>query len=145
MIYAEDITTGQELPFGTWTVTGAEIVSFARAWDPQPIHIDPVAAKAGPFGEVIASGLHTLAIYQRLMLSAFGSELANKAGKEITMRMRRPVRPGMTLGGGIRVVDVRLRPERGDSLLTWHAHLVADDQVVFEVQGEAVVFMRPAV
>ena len=32
-----------------------------RRYDPQPFHVDAVAAKAGPFGGLIASGIHTLA------------------------------------------------------------------------------------
>lgn len=145
VLYAEDIVVGSEFEFGTRTLTEAEIIEYARAWDPLPIHIDPVAAKDGPFGGVIASGLHTLAVYQRLMVEAFGRRLANKAGKELEIKMRRPVRPAMTLTGRTKILDVELRPARGDAILRMHSHLVdGDGNIVLEVAGEGVIFLRPA-
>ena len=43
-----------------------EIVDFASRWDPQPFHVDDEWARDGVFGEVIASGVHSFAIFQRL-------------------------------------------------------------------------------
>ena len=43
-------------------MTEAEILDFARRWDPQWFHTDPQAAKSSIYGGLIASGIHTLAI-----------------------------------------------------------------------------------
>lgn len=40
----------------------AEIVRFAREWDPQPFHLDRAAAADSLFGTLVASGLHTLLV-----------------------------------------------------------------------------------
>ena len=42
--------------------TEAEIMDYARIYDPQPFHIDPEAAAASIYGGIIASGLQTVAI-----------------------------------------------------------------------------------
>ena len=70
MLYAEDLREGQEFPFGSYSMVEDEMLAFARQYDPIPIHTDPAAAAASPFGGLIASGLHTMAIYQRLIVEA---------------------------------------------------------------------------
>jgi acyl dehydratase len=143
LIYAEDLTPGQQFAFGKWPVTEDEIIAYATAWDPQPIHVDPDAAATGPFGGVIASGLHTLGIYQRLLWEALGGRLASKAGKELRFRLLRPVRPGSTLTGAAEMRTITPRPERGDAVLHWTAWLMDGEQRVFEIDGEAIIFLRP--
>lgn len=48
------------------TVDGAEMLAFARAYDPQWFHADPDAAKNSVFGEMVASGVYTAALWRRL-------------------------------------------------------------------------------
>ena len=67
--HAEDFTVGEECDLGTYEVTEQEVIAFASHWDPQDIHIDPGHAETGGrYGGLIASGLHTLAILQRLQV-----------------------------------------------------------------------------
>src|SRR5215813_5823420 len=99
MLYAEDLVEGQEFQLGTYILTEAEILQFAHQYDPVPIHIDPVAAAAGPFGGLIASGFNTIAIYQRLVVEAIWSKVAGIAGRSFEIRLPSPVRPGATLTG----------------------------------------------
>lgn len=144
MLFAEDLVPGSEHQFGRRALGEAEIIAYASEWDPLPIHTDPEFAAAGPFGQVIASGLHTLAVYQRLMVDAFGHRVVHKAGKRLDVHFRRPVLAGTTLTGSCRVLDVVLRPERGDAVLTMHSRLLDQDgNLVLEVAGEGVVLMRP--
>ena len=63
-------------PLGSFTLTRAELIAFAERWDPQDFHIDPVAAAAGRFGDVLASGVQTLAIFRRLSVLAAESDWA---------------------------------------------------------------------
>ena len=51
----EDYTVGEVFEFGDHLVTAEEIVDFARRYDPQPFHIDPVAAAQSSFGSKRAS------------------------------------------------------------------------------------------
>ncbi len=54
--YFEDYLPGAVYEYGSITVTEAEIIDFARRYDPQDIHVDPEAAAHGNFGGLIASG-----------------------------------------------------------------------------------------
>lgn len=142
--YAEDLEVGQEFPFGEWPVTEEEIISFAKVYDPQPMHIDPEAAAKLPFGGIIASGLQTMSIYQALLVDALWNKVVGKAGKTVNARLRRPVRPGTTLTGKSTITGLTLRPDRGDAILALHSVLVDDTgEVVCELDAEAVLFMRP--
>ena len=88
--YADDLEPGQQIPLGSYTITEEEIVTYARQWDPVFIHTDPTAAATTPLGGVIASGLHTLAIYQRLAVPAFWSRFTGGVGRSFEIQFRRP-------------------------------------------------------
>ena len=65
-IYLDDLAAGQTYTLGRRTIERAEIVDFARAFDPQPFHLDDKAGAASIYGRLIASGWHTVAIFMRL-------------------------------------------------------------------------------
>ena len=67
LVYFEDVRVGDTRRFGRYEVTREEIVEFARQFDPQSFHLDEEAAKAGPFGGLIASGWHTGAMLIRML------------------------------------------------------------------------------
>ncbi len=145
MIYGEDLTAGQEFTFGSMTLSEDEIVDFAKQWDPLRIHTDLAYAKEGPFGQVIASGIHTLAAYQRMMVDGFGYDIAHKAGRELRLNFRRPVLAGTTLHGRTRILEITLRPSRGDTVMTMFGEVLdSGDNVVLEIHMEGVILMRPA-
>lgn len=62
----EDLAVGESRTSSVRLVTRDEIVAFAREYDPQWFHADPEAATESLFGEVIASGIHLLAIWRQL-------------------------------------------------------------------------------
>ena len=66
--YFEDLEEGEHLPSLSVTLSEADIIAFGTAYDPQPFHIDPDAAKASIFGGLVASGIHTLAACTRLVV-----------------------------------------------------------------------------
>jgi acyl dehydratase len=113
----EDYLPGSSYEFGTVRVSEAEIVEFAREWDPQPIHTDPEWALTGPFGGLIASGAHTLALCMRLYVGHYVSGVASLASPGLDeLRWPRPVRPGDELRIRVGVREARLsrsRPDRG--------------------------------
>ena len=53
----------------THLVDEAQILAFARQFDPQPFHLDAEAAKQTFFQGLAASGWHTAAISMRLLVS----------------------------------------------------------------------------
>lgn len=145
LMYAEDLTAGTSIELGYWDVGLEDILAFARQWDPLPIHIDVAAAEAGPHGGIIASGLHTMAIMQRLNVTGFLSRVAIIAGRSSNeMRFPAPVRPGSRLHGRQTVDSVTLR-ESGRAVVATTATMV--DQtgtMVLSLSGDMVVAQRSA-
>ena len=52
----DDFSVGEPFEFGAQPVSAEEIIDFARRYDPQPFHLDSVAAAATHFGGLVASG-----------------------------------------------------------------------------------------
>ncbi|HQT64181.1 MAG: hypothetical protein B7Z75_09130 [Acidocella sp. 20-57-95] len=67
--YFEDFAVGQSTETPSVEMTEAEIIEFAKQFDPQPMHIDPVAAQHIT-GGLIASGWHTASMTMRLLVTA---------------------------------------------------------------------------
>src|SRR5580698_10018352 len=115
--YFEDYVQGAVYEYGYITVTEAEILDFARAFDPQPIHVDPEFAAAGPFHGLIASGWHTAGIMMRMFADHCLSTVASLASPGIDeLRWPAPVRPGDQLRLRTTIVEARLsrsKPDRG--------------------------------
>ena len=59
MDYFEDFYINQRIPFGRYTVTEAEIVEFAKRYDPQVFHVDGSHSLTAELGGIMASGWHT--------------------------------------------------------------------------------------
>ena len=127
--YFEDYLSGAVYEYGYLTVTEAEILEFARRFDPQPIHVDPQFAAAGPFGGLIASGWHTASMMMRLFADHYLSRVASLASPGIDeLRWPAPVRPGDTLRLRTTIAETRRsrsKPDRG--LVFTHAELLNQD------------------
>ncbi|OAK51201.1 MaoC/PaaZ C-terminal domain-containing protein [Rhodococcoides kyotonense] len=82
-LFADDLIAGEQHDLGSYLVTGPEIVAFARQWDPLPMHTDDQASTATHFGAIIASGVHTLAVFQRLAVTAVYSQWQIIAGRTL--------------------------------------------------------------
>ena len=115
--YFEDYRPGETYEYGVVEVTEEQILQFARAFDPQLMHLDPVAAEQGPFHGLIASGWHTGSIAMRLFVDHYVSRVASLASPGMEeLRWPRPVRPGDQLVLQVHVESARLsesRPDRG--------------------------------
>ena len=48
--YFEDFPVGETLEIGRHTITEAEILEFARRYDPQPFHVDADTARTSIYG-----------------------------------------------------------------------------------------------
>jgi acyl dehydratase len=133
---ADSIVAGTSYDLGSYHVTENEIIEFASRWDPQDFHIDRAAAADGHFGEVIASGVHTLAIFQRLAVDAVYRDWAVIGGRRLSdIEFLGPVRPGTTLIGTLRIeknaADSEIR-----SLVAAVGTLSAAGDVVFSLTVE---------
>src|ERR1700760_3576543 len=103
----EDYTVGATYACGSFTVSQDEIVDFATRYDPQMMHVDPFVAAEGPFGQLIASGWHTVCLAMRLLVENFlpHNNLPSPGIDEL--RWLRPVRPGDRLTLQVTVTEAR--------------------------------------
>ena len=136
--YFEDYLPGAVFECGHIPVSEAEIIEFARRFDPQDMHVDPEAAVRGRFGGLVASGWHTAALTMRLIAEYFlskGTSLASPGVDEL--RWLKPVRPGDVLCVRVTVVEAtpsRSRADRG---------MVRSFVEALNQDGDVVMSMKP--
>ena len=115
--YFEDYVPGSVHEFGSIAVEEAEMINFARRFDPQPFHIDPEAAKQSIFGGLIASGWHTASLMMRLFVDHYLSHVASLGSPGVDeLRWLRPVFPGDKLSMRVTILEAclsRSKPDRG--------------------------------
>jgi acyl dehydratase len=114
--YYEDILIGEVRESSARTVTLEELLEFATRYDPQYFHADPVAAKHSIFGEVIASGIHSAALWRALDHEISGDIhwICGVAWEDV--RWPNPVKAGDTLRARAEALAKRLStqdPKRG--------------------------------
>ena len=144
LLYFDDLTVGRRFRSGRMTVDAAEIVAFARQFDPQPFHLDDAAAQGSMFKGLAASGWHTLAMTMRLIVDSLpvaGGVIGSGADG---LRWLRPVRPGDELWVEMEVmgstpsksrpqgrVDMRntTRDAAGEAVQEFTAHMVVPRRV----------------
>jgi len=145
--YWEDFKVGEVIELGSCAITEAEVLAFARKYDPQPFHVDPEAARRSIFGGLIASGWHTCALLMRLSVDAARRDGAAATGSPglDSCRWLKPVRPGDVLTGRTEVLETwpsRSKPigftRRRNELINQHG------EVVVAVVGITMYERRPA-
>jgi len=131
---ADDIlgAVGRKLGPGEWTtITQERIDKFADATDDhQWIHVDPVRAKAGPFGAPIAHGYLTLSLMAKFLpqlVTVPGLRMGVNYG---TDKVRFP--SAVKAGARIRPVGEVVAAER-----TKDGGVQAVIRVTVEIEGEA--------
>lgn len=136
LLHAEDLSVGTHYDLGSWEMSPEELRTFAVAWDPLPIHVDQAAADAGHYGGLIASGIHTLAVVQRLAVDGAYSRWSIYAGRALRdVRFLRPVRAGMRLEVSLAVIGLELsHADRG--LVTLHAEARHEGNPVLQMVVE---------
>ena len=124
-----------------------DIISFARQWDPQPFHVDPVAAKESIYGGLIASGWQTAMRTMRLQVENLlnDTDAQGSPGVE-NIRFLRPVRAGERLSARYTVLVAEpsaKRPTLG-KVLGRTELLNEAGEVVYQMDGWGMVGRRPA-
>jgi acyl dehydratase len=115
--YWEDFSPGSVSEFGPRLVTREEIVEFAAAFDPQPMHLDEAAARASMLGTLAASGWHGCCLLMRMLSDGFiaQSHFMGAPGVE-EVRWLAPLRAGETVRARATVLETRpsrSRPQLG--------------------------------
>lgn len=146
MRYAEDLTPGLTFRLGRRQLSAEEIIDFARQWDPMPFHVDEAYAARTAFGGLIASGVQTIAVAQRLLFDALMIDTAVIAGLAVDdLRMHRPVRPSTVITGVGEIVEQRLREDgRGVVAFTTTLTDAGDGETLLTQRTTMLVHRRPA-
>jgi acyl dehydratase len=117
MLYLQDLEPGQKCRSGKLTVSAEQIKAFAAEFDPQPFHLDEMAAKDTIFRGHAASGWHTAALTMRLLVDSEFRPAGGIVGAGFEeLKWPLPVRPGDALHAEFEVLEVRAsksRPEQG--------------------------------
>lgn len=132
-----DLRVGQVVETGMLVIDRDDIVAFAAAYDPQPMHLDDEAARDTLFGGLVASGWHVAALTMRLMVEARPFGATPLIGAEVErLRFRRPVLPGTRLRcrATVEGLEDSHRPGVGYARLKVET-LDADTAEVLMVQG----------
>ncbi len=135
-IHLEDIEIGRQVAFGRYEVTKDDIVTYAQAFDPQPIHLDEEAARKSMVGGLCASGFHSCAMLMRMIADDFlahGTSLGSPGIAEV--KWMKPVRPGDVLsarfvcpqkralasrpGVGLARLQHEMLNQKGEVVMSW--------------------------
>jgi acyl dehydratase len=114
-LYWEDFTPGRIFEHGPRRLPRDEMMAFAAEFDPQPMHLDEVAARATMMGGLCASGWYVCCILMRMMADAFvlnSSSMGAPGVDEVKWLL--PVRPDDEVRLRATVADVRASNSRPD-------------------------------
>jgi acyl dehydratase len=145
--FLEDFAVGQTYGTGTLRVDEARVKSFAAEFDPQPFHLDDLAARSTIFGGLAASGWHTAAITMRLLVEGDLKPAGGIIGLGFEdFRWPKPVYPGDELKVKSEVLEVRplkSRPTQG-LIRVRNTTLNQNGEAVQIATGSLLVPRRPA-
>ncbi len=115
----EDLEVGEFRRSREKLVTLEEVLAFARVYDPQWFHADPDLARQSVFGDVVASGIHVLAMWRQLD-HEINSDIDHVCGIGWDeLRLKKAVRPGDTIHVTSEIVALtpsKTRDDRGTAL-----------------------------
>jgi acyl dehydratase len=139
LIHLEDMEIGRQVAFGALEVGKDDIIAYARAFDPQPIHLDEAAAQQSIVGGLCASGFHSCALLMRMLADDVllkSTSLGSPGIDEV--KWMRPVRPGDRLSGrmtctgqrefasrpGVGIVKllIEMLNQKGEVVMSWDSN-----------------------
>lgn len=144
--YFEDLRVGDRSCSPSHVVDRDHMLAFAGRYDPQYFHADPEEAQRSIFGEVIASGIYTMAIWRFLdhQMAADIAWICGVAWDDV--RFPVAVRAGDTLRAEAEVERKRKsRSEPGRGVVTMRYRVRNQEgHTVFHALSTNLIEMRPA-
>ena len=142
-LYLDDLQVGQEFLSAEHSLDAGQIIAYARQFDPQPFHLDEVAAKDSFFQGLAASGWHTMSITMKLLVQSlpFAKGVIGAGGD---IAWPRPTRPGDILRVKSTIREIRpsrSRPDRGMVQVN-SLTLNQQDEVLQELTANLLVFRK---
>lgn len=143
----EDLAVGERRTSREMLVTQDDILTFARAYDPQWFHSDPDMAKQSMFGELVASGIHVLALWRQLD-HEINSDIDFVCGVGWDeLRLKRAIRAGDSIHVTSEIVSVTPSTSRTDrgTALTRYAVIVQTGEEAVTFTSINLVYTREGV
>jgi acyl dehydratase len=114
-LYWEDFNPGRIFEHGPRRISREEIVGFAAEFDPQPMHLDEIAARTTLLGGLSASGWHACCILMRMCADSFVLNSASMGAPGVDeVKWLIPIRPGDVLTLRATVLETRASGSRPD-------------------------------
>src|SRR5664279_3599236 len=127
-LHWEDFKAGAVAIYGPRLVTREEIVAFAAEFDPQPMHLDELAASNTLLGGLGASGWHTCCLMMRMIADGFLLDSSSMGAPGIEdVRLLAPLRPGTNIRIRSTVLELRASKSRPQLGLAKMSFEVLDD------------------
>ena len=146
--FFENYEKGSIFLFGPAKIKENEVLEFAKLYDPQPFHIDHIAAKNSPYKGLIASGWYTCAVVMRLLVDNYFSSVSSLGSPGIDeLRWYLPVRPGDKLTVRAKIIETkrsRSKPDRG-IVKTFIEAINQEKNIVMSFHSVNFIFCREAI
>lgn len=142
-LYLDDLQVGQEFLSAEHPLDAAQIIAYARQFDPQPFHLDEDAARDSFFQGLAASGWHTMSITMKLLVQSLPfAEGVIGAGGDIAWPQ--PTRPGDILRVKSTIREIRASRSRPDRGMVQVSSLTLNQQgeVLQELTANLLVFRK---
>jgi acyl dehydratase len=129
-VFFEDFEIGATIVLGAYKFEREAMIAFAQRYDPQPFHLDEIAAKTSIYGSLIASGWHTASAFMRCFVDWLDTQRRESAalGEAIPavgvspgisdLRWRAPVRIGDIVTYSTTILSKRAIQRSGWGLIT---------------------------
>ncbi|MCS7072880.1 MAG: MaoC/PaaZ C-terminal domain-containing protein [Bacteroidia bacterium] len=118
-IPSSELVEGKWYQFPSIRLSEDEIIAFAKEMDPQPIHIDPVAAAQSRFGRIIASGLHVyICFHKRWWVNAVQDHFICGLSIDGT-KFFAPVYADLDVVGKLSIQKIEPHPQKPQAAITW--------------------------
>jgi acyl dehydratase len=146
--YLEDFEPGCVLQTPSVTITQAQIIDFAKQYDPQPYHLDADEARRSVFGGLVAGGFQIAALAWALALRSGYFDHCAMAGLGVDeLRWRAPLRPEDTVKCAMEVLQVRHSISRSDSGIIVFRYIMTNqnNEIILTLKLTQMLKRRPKV
>jgi acyl dehydratase len=129
-LFWEDLVPGRQFDLGVTEVDRAEMLAFARRFDPQWYHTDEQLVVDSEYGDLTASGFFTVSLFMRAYVDGLLARAAADMSPGLEeLRWLAPVRAGDRLAVTLEVLGQRssqTKPDRGTVTLRGTMTRLAD-------------------
>lgn len=143
--YWEDVQVGEKTESRALKVEHANMVEFARKYDPQYFHTDDTMAQDTLFGGLIGSGIYSAALW-RILDHECNGDISFVCGIAWdNVKWNRPLRAGDVIRAKSEVISKRLsesKPGIGIAVLR-HELVKEDGTIVLSFDSVDLIYRRP--